>query len=55
VPTFISGDEAVFVRLMDRSPEGTDAAASRRSIERVVELLDGWPNLNEFKHTGIAR
>ncbi len=55
VPTFISGDEAVFVRLMDRSPEGTDAAASRRSIERVVELLDGWPNLNEFKHTGIKR
>ncbi|HEV3226055.1 MAG TPA: DsbA family protein [Acidimicrobiales bacterium] len=55
VPTFISGDEAVFVRLMDRSPEGTDAAASQQSIERVVELLDGWPNLNEFKHTGIKR
>jgi protein-disulfide isomerase-like protein with CxxC motif len=55
VPTFISGDEAVFVRLMDRSPEGTEPAESRRSIERVVELLDGWPNLNEFKHTGIKR
>ncbi|MEY2403239.1 MAG: hypothetical protein QOD38_790 [Acidimicrobiaceae bacterium] len=55
VPTFISGDEAVFVRLMDRSPNGTDAEASRRSIEQVVELLDGWPNLNEFKHTGIKR
>jgi hypothetical protein len=55
VPTFISGDEAVFVRLMDRSPQGTDADASRRTVERVVELLDGWPNLNEFKHTGIKR
>lgn len=55
VPTFISGDEAVFVRLMDRSPDGADADGSRRSIERVVELLDGWPNLNEFKHTGIKR
>jgi hypothetical protein len=55
VPTFISGDEAVFVRLMDRAPAGTDPASSRRSIERVVELLDGWPELNEFKHTGIKR
>jgi 2-hydroxychromene-2-carboxylate isomerase len=55
VPTFISGDDAVFVRLMDRSPEGTDANESRRTIERVVELLDGWPNLNEFKHTGLKR
>jgi len=55
VPTFISGDEAVFVRLMDRAPATTDAEKSRRSVERVVELLDGWPELNEFKHTGIKR
>ena len=55
VPTFISGDEAVFVRVMDRSPEGTDADSSRRTVERVIELLDGWPELNEFKHTGIKR
>ena len=40
---------------MDRSPEGTDANESRRTIERIVELLDGWPNLNEFKHTGLKR
>src|SRR5437899_3065925 len=39
VPTFISGDEAAFVRLMDRAPVGTDAASSHRSIERVIELL----------------
>lgn len=55
VPTFLSGDEAVFVRLMDRSPAGSDAGISRRTIERVVDLLDGWPELNEFKHTGIKR
>lgn len=55
VPTFIAGDEAVFVRLMDRSPEGTDPAVSRRSIESIIGLLDEWPNLNEFKHTGIKR
>jgi len=55
VPTFISGGEAVFVRLMHRSPDGADAETSRRAIERVVDLLDGWPELNEFKHTGIKR
>jgi hypothetical protein len=55
VPTFISGDEAVFVRIMDRAPEGTDRGLSRDTIERIVSLLDGWPNLNEFKHTSIKR
>jgi 2-hydroxychromene-2-carboxylate isomerase len=55
VPTFIAGDEAVFVRLMDRSQTPADAESSQRSIERVVDLLNGWPNLNEFKHTGITR
>ena len=40
VPTFISGDEAVFVRIMDRAPEGTDQSLSRDTIERVVNLLD---------------
>jgi len=55
VPTFVSGDEAVFVRIMDRAPEGTDQALSRDTIERIVTLLDSWPNLNEFKHTSIKR
>jgi len=55
VPTFISGDEAVFVRIMDRAPEGTDQGLSRDTIERIVDLLDTWPNLNEFKHTSIKR
>jgi 2-hydroxychromene-2-carboxylate isomerase len=53
VPTFISGDRAVFVRLMDR-PEG-DAKKATASIERVLELIDTWPELNEFKYTQIKR
>jgi protein-disulfide isomerase-like protein with CxxC motif len=55
VPTFIAGDQAVFVRLMDRSPVGADAAASVRAVERTVDLVSGWTELNEFKHTSIAR
>jgi hypothetical protein len=55
VPTFVAGDQAVFVRLMDRSPLGADAAASVRTIERAVDLVTGWTELNEFKHTSIPR
>jgi hypothetical protein len=53
VPTFISGDAAVFVRLMDR-PQG-DGEAATRTIGRVVDLLTGFPQLNEFKHTSLKR
>jgi len=52
VPTFIVGDQAAFIRFMHR-PDG-DADIARSTIERVVDLL-GWPELNEFKHTSIAR
>jgi hypothetical protein len=52
VPTFVLGDEATFVRLMDR-PQG-DGAYAIRTVERVLDLLT-WPNLNEFKHTSIPR
>ena len=55
VPTFIAGDEAVFVRLMDRAPVGSEPAPSIKAIERVVDLLTGWPELNEFKHTVVRR
>ncbi|MGH9261750.1 MAG: DsbA family protein, partial [Acidimicrobiales bacterium] len=48
VPTFVQGDKAVFVRLMER-PRG-DAELARRTIDRVVDLLVGFPELNEFKH-----
>jgi hypothetical protein len=51
VPTFISGDKAAFVRVMTR-PEG-DADAARNTIDRVVDLLGGFPELNEFKQTSI--
>ena len=52
VPTFIVDDRAVFVRLMNR-PKG-DAGVARATIERVLGLISGWPELNEFKHTSIA-
>jgi hypothetical protein len=53
VPTFLSGERAVFVRLM--APARGDGDAARTTIERVVALLQGWPELNEFKHTTLSR
>lgn len=53
VPTFIAGDASVFVRLMTR-PQG-DADLAVKTIERVVDLVAGFPELNEFKHTSISR
>jgi hypothetical protein len=53
VPTFIVGDQAAFVRVMDRPrDERHDPALV---IERIVGLLSGWPDLNEFKHTSLSR
>jgi hypothetical protein len=52
VPTFITGDNAVFIRFMHR-PEG-DADVARTTIDKALGLLD-WSDLNEFKHTSIAR
>jgi hypothetical protein len=26
-----------------------------RTVERVLDLVTGWPDLNELKHTTIAR
>jgi DSBA-like thioredoxin domain len=51
VPTFIVEDQAAFVRYMNRS-EG-DVELARRTVERTVDLLGGWPELNEFKHTSV--
>ncbi|HEX6420091.1 MAG TPA: DsbA family protein, partial [Acidimicrobiales bacterium] len=53
VPTFVAGDQAVFVRLMERP--GGDGTLARRTIDRVLDLLTGFPDLNEFKHTTLAR
>jgi hypothetical protein len=51
VPTFIARDRAVFVRLLDR-PEG-DALKAQRSIQRVVDLITDFPELNEFKYMTV--
>lgn len=56
VPTFSTPDNperAIFVRLMNR-PQG-DAALAASTIERVLDLVDGFPELNEFKATSIPR
>ena len=53
VPTFVVGDRAVFVRLMTR-PDG-DGALATATVERVLDLVTGHPELNEFKHTSIDR
>jgi hypothetical protein len=53
VPTFITDEDAVFVRLMDR-PAG-DGVLAIATIERVLDLMAGWPQLNEFKHTAVLR
>ena len=53
VPTFIVGDQAAFVRLMDR-PEG-DADRARTTIQQVIDLFTQVPTLNEFKHTTVGR
>ncbi|HYF46970.1 MAG TPA: DsbA family protein [Acidimicrobiales bacterium] len=51
VPTFVTGDRAVFVRLME-SPK--DDADGRRTVDRILDLL-AWSDLNEFKATSIPR
>ncbi|ONI81675.1 protein-disulfide isomerase [Actinosynnema sp. ALI-1.44] len=55
VPTFIAGDQAVFVRLMNRAQPGADPEVSIKAVERVVDLLTNWTDLNEFKHTSVPR
>lgn len=51
VPTLLCEGQAVFVRLVDRP--GDDAARARSTVDRCLDLVTGWPNLNEFKHTSI--
>jgi len=51
VPTFVLGDRAVFVRLME-SPK--DDADGHRTVDRLLDLL-AWTDLNEFKATSIPR
>jgi 2-hydroxychromene-2-carboxylate isomerase len=51
VPTFITQEKAAFVRLMDR-PNG-DADLARRTIDRLLDLIGGHPQINEVKHTTV--
>ncbi|MEO5678820.1 MAG: DsbA family protein [Acidimicrobiales bacterium] len=53
VPTFLVGDDAVFIRLTERA--GGDAAIAAATIDRIIDTITGWPSLNELKHTRIAR
>ena len=46
VPTFVEGDEAVFIRFMERGRVD--------DLERSLDLLD-WTRLNEFKRTKLPR
>lgn len=53
VPTFVFDDQAIFVRIMTR-PEG-DAKLARATVDHVLGLAEGHPELNEYKHTSISR
>jgi len=46
VPTFVEGDEAVFIRFMERG--------NVADLHRALDLLQ-WPDLNEFKRTRVPR
>jgi len=46
VPTFIEGDDAVFIRFMERGRVD--------DLERALGLLE-WTRLNEFKRTTLPR
>lgn len=50
VPTFVVGDDAVFVRLLEPS---VDAEASIALIEQLVRQVVDQPIINEFKHTRV--
>jgi hypothetical protein len=53
VPTFVVDDRSVFIRLMSHS--GGDGARATGVVERALDLITGWPDLNEFKHTTLPR
>jgi hypothetical protein len=52
VPTFVVGDAAVFVRLLDPASGDSDLAIA--TVERILDQID-WPILNELKHTSVPR
>jgi 2-hydroxychromene-2-carboxylate isomerase len=52
VPTFIAGERAVFVRLMQRP---ADPQAARSTLDRLLAMVGDWADLNEFKATRVPR
>ena len=42
-----------FARPMHR--HAGDAALAASTIDRVVHLMEGWPELNEFTHAAVLR
>ncbi len=54
VPTFVIGDQAVFVRLMTRG-NNASGEESIKTIDNVISLITDNIELNEFKHTSIPR
>jgi hypothetical protein len=52
VPTLVTDQRAVFVRLMGRPDT---PAAARATLDRVLAMVEDWPDLNEFKATAIPR
>ena len=53
VPTFFVGNDAVFIRYMDRTT--SDGQASIAIISELVNMIATRRAINEFKHTTIAR
>jgi protein-disulfide isomerase-like protein with CxxC motif len=51
VPTVVAAGRAVFVRLM-HGPSGEPGVA-QRTVERLLDLVVDWPELNELKHTTV--
>lgn len=51
VPTFITDDRAVFVRLIERPSE--DLEVTRARVEQVLDLVEGALVLHEFKQTDL--
>ncbi|MHB8437819.1 MAG: DsbA family protein [Acidimicrobiales bacterium] len=54
VPTFVDDHGAVFVRIMTR-PGAEPGSAARAIIDHVLSMMTEHPELNEFKHTSVAR
>jgi hypothetical protein len=53
VPTFIAEGKAAFIRILTRPRDDRDLAV--KTIERAVDAVVNWTEMNELKHTSIPR